>query len=149
MTRITYETETCSRCGGCGQYSYCEVYGTMCLKCHGKGKQYTRQSAKAITAIKEFKTRYNRRADELVPGDVVMYNRRFRTVKATGLNGLVSRSRINGGEWTERPQFAIEFQGLTYVTSPDAPMEVRYTPEQFRIELLPFAEKLPGVIIER
>lgn len=147
MTTITYETETCSRCGGCGQYSYCEMYGTTCLKCRGKGKQYTRRAAKAVAAVKKFKERYNRRADELAPGDLVKYDNRYRTVKTTGLNGLVSRSRINNSAWIERPQFAIEFQGLTYITSPNAAMEVRFTADQFRTELLPFAKTLKGVII--
>lgn len=42
MTNQTiFETETCSRCGGCGRYSYCQMYGDTCFKCHGKGKVYT------------------------------------------------------------------------------------------------------------
>ncbi len=39
----TFETETCSRCGGCGRYSYCQMYGDTCFKCHGKGKVYTKR----------------------------------------------------------------------------------------------------------
>jgi len=38
-----FETETCSRCGGGGQYSYCEMYGTKCFKCAGSGKTYSKR----------------------------------------------------------------------------------------------------------
>ena len=30
--------QTCGRCGGCGQYSYCQAYGTTCFQCSGSGK---------------------------------------------------------------------------------------------------------------
>lgn len=36
-----FETKTCSRCGGSGQYSYCQMYGSTCFKCSGSGKMYT------------------------------------------------------------------------------------------------------------
>lgn len=41
-----FETEACSRCGGSGQYSYCQMYGSRCFKCAGSGKQYIRKHAK-------------------------------------------------------------------------------------------------------
>ncbi len=148
MTTITFDTETCSRCGGCGEYSYCSMYGKMCFNCKGKGKQYTKAALKAIKAITEFKTRYARRADELVSGDIVKYEGRYRTVKTAELNGLTNRSRVNNGEWTETPQFLIQFQGVGLITAPGAMLEVRYTADQFRNELLPFAKTLKGVTIE-
>jgi rRNA maturation protein Nop10 len=30
--------ETCSRCGGSGRYSWCQMYGDTCFKCGGKGE---------------------------------------------------------------------------------------------------------------
>lgn len=30
--------QVCSRCGGGGHYSYCQMYGTKCFKCRGKGE---------------------------------------------------------------------------------------------------------------
>jgi hypothetical protein len=30
-------TDTCSRCGGCGQYSYNQLHGSVCYGCGGKG----------------------------------------------------------------------------------------------------------------
>lgn len=38
-----FETVTCSRCGGSGHYSYCQMHGTTCFKCGGTGKQLTKR----------------------------------------------------------------------------------------------------------
>lgn len=35
MKKTLFETETCSRCGGSGKYSYCERFRDVCFKCHG------------------------------------------------------------------------------------------------------------------
>jgi len=37
------ETETCTRCCGTGNFSYCQTYGTKCFKCGGSGKQLTKR----------------------------------------------------------------------------------------------------------
>lgn len=48
MTEVLkLETEVCSRCGGCGRYSHCEMYGDTCFKCHGKGRALTRRAVAA------------------------------------------------------------------------------------------------------
>ena len=45
MAKFTalFESETCTRCGGSGQYSYCQTYGTRCFKCGGTGVQLTKR----------------------------------------------------------------------------------------------------------
>lgn len=47
MATVTYETTTCTRCGGTGEFSYCQRYGTMCFKCKGKGKTLTKRGQAA------------------------------------------------------------------------------------------------------
>lgn len=42
-----FEVETCGRCGGSGQYSYCTMYGTKCFKCGGRGRAFTKRGAEA------------------------------------------------------------------------------------------------------
>lgn len=39
MSRVVAlgEGQTCSRCCGGGHYSYCQMYGTTCFKCGGRG----------------------------------------------------------------------------------------------------------------
>lgn len=51
---LKYDIESCSRCGGSGHYSSCQMYGTTCFKCHGKTTTLTRAAAKAAVAVQEF-----------------------------------------------------------------------------------------------
>ena len=49
----------CKRCGGSGNYSYCSLYGTICLRCHGVGvematvRAYTEKEYNAMIKAKE------------------------------------------------------------------------------------------------
>lgn len=51
-----FETETCGRCGGSGNYSYCPGYGTRCFKCGGKGRIYSKRGAAALAYGRELRT---------------------------------------------------------------------------------------------
>jgi hypothetical protein len=64
------ERETCSRCGGTGQHSYCPQYGTTCFKCAGRKEVLTKRGRVAMEFLTALKSR---RADSLKPGDVVRY----------------------------------------------------------------------------
>lgn len=64
----TFETETCSRCGGCGRYSYCQMYGSVCFGCHGAKNVMTRRGKLAWSMFNEL---LSKRADQLVPGDKI------------------------------------------------------------------------------
>lgn len=44
---LLFESETCSRCGGSGQYSYCQRYGRTCFKCAGNKAVLTKRGAVA------------------------------------------------------------------------------------------------------
>lgn len=43
-----FEIQTCTRCGGCGQYSYNQITGTRCFGCEGTGKQFTKRGYSAF-----------------------------------------------------------------------------------------------------
>ena len=48
MTRkLLLESKTCSRCGGSGNFSYCQMYGTTCFKCGGDGVVLTKRGKAA------------------------------------------------------------------------------------------------------
>ena len=47
MALEPFESETCSRCGGTGNYSYCQTYGTTCFKCRGAKTVLTKRGAEA------------------------------------------------------------------------------------------------------
>jgi hypothetical protein len=51
-----FETETCTRCGGSGHYSYCSMYGTTCFKCRGKGNTYSKRGEAALAYARELRT---------------------------------------------------------------------------------------------
>jgi hypothetical protein len=47
LKAIQFESTTCSRCCGSGNYSYCQRYGTTCFKCGGAKKVFTKRGAAA------------------------------------------------------------------------------------------------------
>jgi len=69
-TQNKLETMTCSRCGGSGHYSFCQMYGTKCFKCHGSGVAYT---ARGMAARAHLEALRSKPAGELVPGDIVRF----------------------------------------------------------------------------
>ena len=42
-----FESKPCNRCGGSGQYSYCQMHGTRCFGCGGRGEQLTKRGRAA------------------------------------------------------------------------------------------------------
>ena len=70
MTRkLLFENVTCSRCGGSGNYSYCQMYGTTCFKCAGDGATLTARG-KAAQAWLNAKRR--KLGKELVVGETIL-----------------------------------------------------------------------------
>lgn len=55
--KLLFESKTCSRCGGCGEYSYCTMYGSVCFKCHGAGVVLTKRGRAAQTWLNAQKTK--------------------------------------------------------------------------------------------
>lgn len=48
MTRqFLLENVTCSRCGGSGKFSWCQMHGSTCFKCWGAGVTLTKKGAAA------------------------------------------------------------------------------------------------------
>lgn len=43
--------DTCTRCGGSGQYSYCQQWGTTCFKCGGSGHQMPKLTRKLLSNV--------------------------------------------------------------------------------------------------
>lgn len=42
-----FESQTCSRCGGSGKFSFNLIHGTMCYGCNGKGVKLTKRGKAA------------------------------------------------------------------------------------------------------
>lgn len=50
---LKFERETCSRCSGSGNYSYCQSYGTTCFKCHGAKEVLTKRASLAAEWMRQ------------------------------------------------------------------------------------------------
>src|SRR6187551_1555971 len=71
MRKLLFENETCSRCGGCGQYSYCQMYGTRCFKCGGDGVTLTKRGKAAQLW---FNAKKKKPAKDVKVGDRIVFD---------------------------------------------------------------------------
>lgn len=89
--KLVYEMVTCSRCGGSGHYSYCQMHGTVCFKCGGRKRVASRAGAKAAAAVKDFiAANFSVKVRDLTPGTLVRVEgvtRRVVSVVNHGFNG--------------------------------------------------------------
>src|SRR5262245_6075925 len=67
--KTLFESQTCSRCGGTGHYSYCQMHGTTCFKCGGKGVTLTKRGSAAQAW---FTAQKMRPASEIKVGDKIV-----------------------------------------------------------------------------
>lgn len=104
-----FERVPCGRCGGCGEYSYCAMYGTRCFGCAGSGVVLTKRGKLAKA---HYERLLSKTAAELVAGcDAVQYSptsKKFRTVTSVSpcpLNpGTVN---VVLGEWSPGHTYTI------------------------------------------
>lgn len=62
------ETTTCSRCGGSGNYSYCQRYGTTCFQCGGRKVVLTKRGSAAAAYLERLRSKP---AADVAVGDVI------------------------------------------------------------------------------
>mgnify|MGYP003127642138 FL=1 len=68
MTKSNWETETCSRCGGTGNYSSHILYGTKCFKCRGAKILFTKRG---IVAKKYYQESLKVDVSKIKLGDLI------------------------------------------------------------------------------
>lgn len=66
---LLFENVTCSRCAGSGKFSYCQMYGSTCFKCHGDGKTLTKRGHAAQLWLNAQK---RKPGSAVVVGDTIM-----------------------------------------------------------------------------
>ena len=67
----------CDRCGGTGEYSYCDAYGKRCMKCNGTKFFVAKHAAKAWKAFQEAKKAdAQRQISQVKIGDKLVQNSR-------------------------------------------------------------------------
>jgi hypothetical protein len=75
FSKSGFELMTCSRCGGSGNYSYCQSYGTRCFKCAGNKVCYT---AKGKAAAEFYAASLKVPASTLVVGELIQIDDFFK-----------------------------------------------------------------------
>jgi hypothetical protein len=144
MTKIVYEKTECSRCGGCGHYSYNQMTGSTCFKCQGSGTQLTRNGRAAMKKVREFlDANYTVAARDLVNyiGRQIMTTTGYRTVVA-----IVDKRDADGNK-KYATDYMVETPKCGYCCSPDDTYRVRPTTEQFNNEVVPYARRFKGAEI--
>jgi hypothetical protein len=93
-----FESETCTRCGGSGEYSSCERYGKRCFRCAGRKVTLTKRGE---AARRYYQGLITRRAANLAVGDKVMID------------------SMTGSAWEQIVKVETDSAGLMEITSRD------------------------------
>lgn len=64
-----FEAQTCSRCGGSGQYSWNAMHGSRCFGCGGHGYKLTKRGAAAQELYREL---LSKKVEDLQVGDKIV-----------------------------------------------------------------------------
>jgi len=90
VSKAGWEVQTCSRCGGCGEYSFNMIDGTRCYGCGGSGLKLTKRGAEA-------KAFYQRSLESIVK-DVQVGDYVFEYVNVKGARKWLKVSSIKKDE---------------------------------------------------
>lgn len=144
-TTITFETETCSRCGGSGQYPS-PMWQGMCLGCNGTGRKLTRAGKVAHKRFHAAMLKMCVPMTEVEVGDKVKQpaDAKWRTVTEVLDNSGIGH-RNDDGTTTWLPGFVAG--NTVYSVSPDAQI-MRYSQELFE-EAVASVAHLKGATITR
>jgi hypothetical protein len=95
-TKEGFELQSCGRCGGCGKYSYCQMYGDKCFKCQGSGYVFTKRGRAASIFYGDLlkKPASEVQVGELVYCDSMFFKPCFSPVIE------VKADELNPGMWT-------------------------------------------------
>lgn len=107
MAKVDYETETCSRCGGSGHYSYNQLTGTRCFKCDGAKITLTKRGWAAKQYMDELRAQP---LAEVKVGDFIYWGQKGRClVTAIDEPTPSGVKTLRNGEWI--PQMHVVIHG--------------------------------------
>jgi hypothetical protein len=114
-----FETESCSRCGGSGHYSYNSISGTRCFKCGGAKIVLTKRGS---VARDYFYALFELPASEVIAGMFVHTHgsslnssKKWRKVEAVGVSSCVAI--VNG---VKQAQIELTFNDHAYCLFPSS-----------------------------
>jgi len=67
--KLLFESKTCTRCGGSGQFSWCQMHGSTCFGCGGNGLMLTKRGK---VAQAWFNKRKKKPAGEIKVGERIV-----------------------------------------------------------------------------
>ena len=132
--KIRYQMDACGRCGGSGNYSYCQMHGTTCFGCSGKGEVRTKAGRNAAALV-------DAKLVELcaVPASALKIGDRV-----SGILGIKNGATVQSvgeirttGSYTvdgvtkECVGIPIGFRGITTTIDPASQVRLSPTPEQW------------------
>lgn len=120
-TQATIETETCTRCGGSGRYSYCQMYGDRCFKCHGAGKVYTKRGAATVAFLTAMRSKPAR---DVRVGDLIRVENFF-----AGRTSFERVTEVYADKYNANT-LCIVTKGMNNGVSPDTMMRMGFTAEE-------------------
>lgn len=122
---LKFERETCSRCGGTGHYSYNQISGSTCFKCHGHREVLTARGAAAHAWLK---AKWAMPARDVLPGMVIMWAGNTYNVQSVAWD-LKSSSKSRSlptDPWVDAPP-AVRIEGVKHgcVLQPDTEVQLK------------------------
>jgi hypothetical protein len=139
-----FETVTCSRCGGTGNYSYCAMYGTTCFKCAGGKKVFTKRGQVAWNL---YQALLKIRAADIKPGMTLIVDNRKYLVESARFGTIEDCTARyldkTTGEWAFYWEIRCGSYGLS--TFPEQMVKIGWTKEaiaQKRAAALDFQDTL-------
>lgn len=134
------ETETCSRCGGSGHFSYCQMWGTICFRCKGKKITYTKRGAAAALYLESLR---KKPASEFKVGELFyqeglpgFYKGGFHTITSIRVHSAAEKvakgfkSMTNGIEVPQRDSLILEAEGTSWEGGPECLIRKGCTAEE-------------------
>lgn len=133
-----FETEICSRCGGTGEYSYCQSHGTTCFKCKGKKITLTKRGEAAQKYLIELQTKL---ASEVQEGETISVSGYKGKVKKVGPE--TSIMDFIEGEFKINPnRISIELENISIGTFKTCKVRLYPTSEENIKKALEYQETL-------
>ena len=116
------ETETCSRCGGSGHFSYCQSWGTICFRCKGRKLTYSKRGAAAALYLESLR---KKPANQFQPGDLLYVEGIPGFTKSKFYKVLSVWMKI-----ADRCEMVIECDGYVYHSDPETMLRKGCTAEE-------------------
>jgi len=123
------ETQTCTRCGGSGRYSYNQIDGDRCYGCNGKGIAYTKRGAAAAAFLSALR---KVRLDQLQVGDFMLNDSTGKFYRVTEIkpNHSVKSMNKTTGAWEVLDYLEVTTERGGLIAPPNTPVRKGFNAEQ-------------------